>query len=424
MPRKIIDIIPPEKIKKPKEIVSLVKERRVTLPKISPPSFFGFLKKPLIYLLILILIGAFSYFFLPKAEIVLFVESEPASFNTKFIIDNSFASLDFTPLILPAQFLEVERAAEGEFSSSETALKEEKAEGIIRIYNAYSTSPQVLIANTRFVSSDGKLFRLIERVTVPGGHYEGDKLTPGFLDAEVRADEAGEEFNIEPSVFSIPGFKGTPRYTYFYGRSFQALTGGLKKEVIQVTQEDLDKAKSGLTDQAIRECREALDDKVSPDSVLLERAIKTEILEENSSAQAEDEVEKFSFRVKALCSALVFKSQNLEEIVDHFLSQKLPTGKSIYEDSLKTNYSPETIDFESGKITLSLTVSGEVYSDIDEASLKEALRGKSLKETQFYLENYPQITEASVNFWPFWVQKVPQSKEKIVVELKLDSEIE
>ncbi|MEK6555804.1 MAG: hypothetical protein AABZ31_11215, partial [Bdellovibrionota bacterium] len=41
-------------------------------------------------------------------------------------------------------------------SSSGKTIQEARAKGVIQVYNAYSTEDQVLIANTRFISADGK----------------------------------------------------------------------------------------------------------------------------------------------------------------------------------------------------------------------------------------------------------------------------
>jgi len=101
---------------------------------------------------------------------------------------------------------------------------EYKATGIITIYNTYSSSPQTLVKTTRFVSEGGKLFRTTKTIVVPGADASSGKIVPGSTTVEVIASEPGNEYNIGPSTFSIPGFKGTPKYLAFYGESFSAFT--------------------------------------------------------------------------------------------------------------------------------------------------------------------------------------------------------
>ena len=44
----------------------------------------------------------------------------------------------------------------------------QKAGGKITVYNNYSNAPQKLIINTRFQTSDGKIYRIREPIVIPG----------------------------------------------------------------------------------------------------------------------------------------------------------------------------------------------------------------------------------------------------------------
>jgi len=428
MPKKIFDILPPKESEKkdfhppttgkeefpgPKPL-----EFRLEKPGIRFP--FRGKKNLVLSASILILAFLFCYFTLSKAEIEIWPDSEVLTFQTKLTINKEAEQSDFLNKVIPGQIFEVEKTLLEEFPSSGKALKEEKAGGIIRVYNDYSTSPQVLVATTRFVSADGKLFRAQERVTIPGGKYEGGKFVPGYLDIKVKADQPGPEYNIDPSTFSIPGFAGTARYTKFYGRSFQAMTGGFSEETPKVTQEDLDQAQKILEEKALQNCQTALREEISSEFILLEDTLDSSILETFSLARPNDELEKFSFQVKVGSRALVFKTEDVKNFAKDFILSQIPESRKLYQESLKINYLPETINLESGKIALTLDMEAKIYSDIGQINLKKELGGKSLTEAKLFLENQPQITEVRVTLWPFWVRKVPEDTEKIEIKLNLD----
>jgi hypothetical protein len=424
MAKKIFDILPPKETQKEKRIKE---EKPIVKPKfqVSKTEFkisSPFSKKKSLFYIPLVLILAFlsCYFTLSKAEIEIWPESEVLSFEVKLTVDKTAGSVNFSNKVIPGKVLEAEKTITEEFSSSGTALKEKKAEGIIRVYNDYSTSPQVLIATTRFVSADGKLFRTPTKITIPGGHYEEGKFVSGYFDVQVKADQPGPEYNIGPSTFSIPGFAGTALYTKFYGKSFQAMTGGLREETPQVTQEDLDQAQKILEEKALQNCQTVLKEKISPEFVLLEEVSETKIVETFSLAKEKEELEKFSFQVKAESEALVFRSEDAENFARDFILSRIAESKKIHQESLKINYNPETVDLESGKIILVLDMEAKIYSDIDAENLKKGLQRKSLTEAKLFLENQSQITQVSVEFWPFWVKKVPEDIEKIKVKLRLD----
>jgi len=419
--KRVVDIFSKEQ-KKPSTAFQNYKYGETAKVKTGELKKAVLLPKGLIIALLFLIPGfLFCHFNLSKAKIEIWPVTELFAFETKVTCDKAADKTDFLNKIIPGELFETEKLITEEFLSSGTVLKEKKAEGVIRVYNNYSISVQVLVANTRFVSADGKLFRSTEKVTIPGEKQEGGKLVPGYLDIKVAASQPGPEYNIEPSTFSIPGFAGTDRYTKIYGKSFQNMTGGLKEEVAQVSQEDLDSAKKTLVERALKESEDSLKEKISPEYILLEKAVDSEILETFSLAKPKDELEKFKFQAKARSTALVFKKEDLEKLVREIILSQIDETKNFSEKSLKFDYFPETINLKTGKIDLSLKIDSKIYSDINQNDLKKALLGKSSAETEFFLENQPQITKVEIKFWPFpWVKNVPKNEEKIEIKLMLD----
>ena len=453
MSKKVTDIFPPSKkekeIKIGKEDLSSSSATRAAAKGKEEESPSGLktstsqasilpLKKGLfISLFFLVLLGFFCYFTLSKAEIEIWPETEILTSEIKLTVDKEAKESDISAKIIPGEIFQKEKTLTEVFQSSGQVLKEEKAAGTIRIYNAYSTSPQALVATTRFVSSDGKVFRTPLKVTIPGGSYEKGKFVPGEIDIMVLADEAGPEYNIGPANFSVPGFAGTDKYTKFYGQSFQSMAGGFREEVSKVTKEDLTRAEDLLTEQAKKECEELLKNELQSEEISSKfnyflAELRTEIIEKFSLAVAEEETKEFKFQVKARCENLLFQKEYLKSFAKESITEALaevekkessstiyqvPQDKKLYEESLKIDYSPETVDLASGKIILSLNISAKIYSEVDVYNLKNALVGKSLPEAKIFLENQPKIGKVSVKLWPFWVRKVPEDLNKIKINL-------
>jgi len=421
MAKKIFDIFPPKTIPTP----PLEKEGKEPLPSFekvipSPPSKKKKCWKMVGRVLFFLIIAAiFCQIFLARVEIVIWPETKSLNFKEKVAIDSKISQVDVANKIIPGKIFEDQKSASQQFSSSGKIFKKAEARGIIRVYNNYSTSPQVLMAATRFISDTGKLFRSVKKVTIPGGKYEKDKLVPGELDVEVEAAEAGPDYNIGPATFSIPGFAGTPKYTAFYGKSFSPMAGGFLGEVPQVTQEDLEKAKNILQDKLKKESRDSIRAKISEDFILLDEGISQEIIDASSLIKAGAEVEKFIFQVEIKTLAIVFKKSDLENFASELIDLNTPEDKKVQKESLKISYSPESVNIKEEKITLNLDISAKIFTDIDEISLKKALVGKSLKETQTLLEEFPKIIKAQVKVFPFWIKKVPSVQEKIKIKLNI-----
>lgn len=410
--KKILDIFPP----KPPTI-SWKKE-----PLIIPKSKKSKKISVLIAVIILALItaGVLCQFVFARVEIIIWPETEILNLEEKVTADSKISQLNVSEKVIPGENIEDEKELSQEFPSSGKTQKEAKAQGQIRVYNAYSTSPQVLVVNTRFISDTGKLFRSVKKETISGGKYEKGKLVPGTLDIQVVAAEAGEDYNIGPSTFSLPGLNGTERYYSVYGKSFSQMTGGFKGEVLQVTQGDLQRAKSILIDNLKKESKNSLLAKLSEDFVLLDETISQEILEATGTAEAGTEVNSFVYRVKIKSKGLGFQKQNLDNFAEEFVGLKITENQKIQPETLKVNFVPESINMNLDQIILNLEISAKIYSGIDAVSIGKLISGKSIKETQVLLENQPKVTRVEIKPWPFWLKNIPGDIEKTKINLSFD----
>jgi len=100
------------------------------------------------------------------------------------------SSINRSALILEQSF-ETEISVESEFSSTNSS----KAGGFVKLINK-NNKDQTLIATTRLLSSDNKLYRLKEKVVIPQNSE---------IRAWVEADQEGEDFVGPAGKMIIPG---------------------------------------------------------------------------------------------------------------------------------------------------------------------------------------------------------------------------
>lgn len=393
---KVFDVTPP--VAKPAEKVE--KEKDAKTPNVT--------QTPLLITAAVIALAVLGWFLIePKAEIKIWPQKEEINLRVEATISGIV--------------LETSQSVSDSFLASTTKLKTTKASGAIKVYNAYSTNAQPLIANTRFVSNDGKLFRITKPITVPGAHYEGGKLVPGAIEASVTADQPGEEYNIDPSTFSLPGLVGTASYTSIYAKSSEAMSGGMSKEIVQITQTDLDKAQAELT-QKLREGSGRALEKMLPseDYILLKEAITQKDIKFIPLAKAGEEVSEFSAQAKGDAMAMVFRKSDAEAFAREYLFSQVPADKLLQESSLRIEYAFEDFDARKMVIDLTLTLKADIYSATDMATLKTELTNKKPGEINDILKRYSHIEEAKVDLWPFWIEQTPDKAERIEIVIKLD----
>ena len=414
MGKKFFDIIPPKEI----SFSRSQKQEEKIRPVQKKKRFF--LKSLVFCFVLLILVIISGLFFFSKIEVEIWPETEILILEENLVIDLNVEISDFDGKIIQGKVFSSEKSASQEFFASGKVLKEEKATGVIRIYNAHSTSARTLVPS-RFVSADGKLFWSLKKIVIPGARYEKGKLVPGEIDVEVQAAEPGEDYNIGPSTFALPALAGSSLYTTIYGRSFSDMSEGFIGEVSQISQGDLERAEIALTEELKKQSREFFKTTVSKDFVLLDETISQEIIEVNSSLEAGTEAESFVFQVKIKSEGVGFKRSDLENFAKNRINSNMSEGTILQEESLEINYFllEQKID-EEAKVVLSLEIKAKVYSDIDLDELKKALLGKSLKEARIFLENLPGVTKVELKSWPFLKNKIPEDIKEVEVRLMLD----
>ena len=422
MANKFLDIIPP----------GTLPENQVVLPQktASKKSFF----KAWLFLILLVFIGSglLCHFIFCRAAVKISPRIELLQFNETITINAKAGEFDFAGKTIPGRYFEEISKEHQEFPASEVFNKKEKAKGIIKVYNEHNPPKSLsLIAGTRFLSSDSeKYFSSPKKIYLPPAKYEEGKLVPQWIEIEIEAMEAGLDYNIEPTKFSVPGLVGSAYYYSTWGESFSNMSGGIDLEMKRVSQADLDNAQKVLTEKLLREADLNLRNNISSEFILVNDALAREITDESCLTPAGAEVNSFIYEAEAKASALIFKKVDLERFAEEYIlsqitaidSSEIFSGeKKLLTESLSVGYQVKSIDLTSGQIILNLDFSGEVYPDIDRTVTKQAFSDKTLFEIETFLKNQTQIIESEVTFWPFWIKKAPSDIEKIKIELELKS---
>jgi len=290
-----------------------------------------------------------------------------------------------------------------------------KASGTIVVYNNAGKNDQKLIKNTRFQSSDGKIFKIPNEIIVPGQKTQNGALVPGSIETTVVAAEAGAEYNIDLSDFTIPGFKGTPQFTTIYARSKTPMTGGFIGARKKVSDSDLAAAnttlnttlKNGLMDQAKAQ--------VPADFIIFPNLI---YIAYSSLPQTNPTDNGVTVNQHADLYGVMFKKTDLANFL---ASKKLTDDASGPVDvpdltNLDLSFVGQTAKdlLKVDQLNFQVTGSATAVFLTDENALKNDLVGKNNSDLDSILKkNYPGILDATSVIRPFWKSVFPSDPEKI-----------
>ena len=355
----------------------------------------------------ILLLATVFYFSVTKVTIVLVPDQERISNNMIFdVYDKERASDEgVNGLAGVVNFLDL--TYKKTYSATGEEVIGQEVVGEVTIINNY-TKNQPLVATTRLLSPDGKLYRLKETVNVPAG---------GTVKAEVYADEPGEEMAIRPTKFTIPGlWAGLQDKIYAESKKKFTYQKEIKKHI---RQEDIDNALRDLKQELLLKAKADVNKTYKDYSQVIykidDNSIKTKV-----DGKVGEEIDSFSAEIEANVMVIAFSGDEAAKLAKQKFIVSLPSNKEMISfDENNIIYSLNNFDYDRGVATVNATFEGRVtlregasIIDIDK------ILGLNQKQLSAYLSSLPEISGFEVKFYPNFIKRVPRLKDRIKVEVK------
>ncbi|MDE2019249.1 MAG: hypothetical protein KGJ13_02775 [Patescibacteria group bacterium] len=346
------------------------------------------------------------------ADIVINFKKTPWQYQGNFTADKAATAISASSGIIPAQIFSIPKNATQLFPASAKQTVSLKAQGTLTIYNAYSAAPQELIATTRFVTPDGKVFRLVQGVTVPGAVASNGQITPSSITAAVVADKSGPDYNVGPvSKLSIPGFQGTAKYDGFYGALPNGTNGGFVGQKAVPTAADIAAAKTKMTSVLQSSLQTGLANAYPSNFKILDGATNVAVtkLSVNTST---DQNGNFSVFGEATMQAVGFDQVAFEAYLLS-LAQATESSSTWAAGSPVLNYSNIKADFKNGRISFSVSAQGSLEPAFSPDDFKASIEGMNVNGARTAIAALPQLQDGTISVWPAWLWSIPGNSGKI-----------
>ena len=249
---------------------------------------------------------------------------------------------------------------------------------------------------------------------MPAAKIKNGKVTTGTIEVEVIADKAGQEYNVSSGKFVIVAFRekgDTERYEKIYGLSDESMHGGINGKATVVSESDYNSAKEALTQKVSKDTEEALKSQASQFKIIDPSGVV--IKNPESTAEIDDAASDFTMTVSASIKTVGFKEEDLYKLVSEH--SRDTNNLVILPDKIELEYDNVKLT-PTGNLEFDIIVTGNGYAPIDEEELILSLLGKKEKDIRSYLQNNPDIESARVILSPFWVNKVPKNRDKVLYQ--------
>ncbi|MEK7139515.1 MAG: hypothetical protein AAB817_02340 [Patescibacteria group bacterium] len=301
-----------------------------------------------------------------------------------------------------------QRAIEGEKQFPATGSQAAPSEivGRVKLTNDYRR-PQPLLATTRLLADNGILLHTTDRVDLPVG---------GSVEVNVYADD--------PAALSGQPLPAGTKLTLpalwvaiqdkIYATSITPIAVGEQK-IMVVSADDLTNAQSSLLqqleDQTMRDL--GVDTKVAKAVTVVPQAV-------TPSAVADEATSQFSMKIKATISGVFFDRETLVRLAEKKLRQSLPADQQLLTASYdQLSYAIEQIDVAAKTATVKVTLPGVAVIRLNSDILaKDRLKGLTKQELDNYFKSQQLIQSIKVDFFPFWVKRVPQLLDHINIRVE------
>lgn len=356
------------------------------------------------FIILTIFLFAFIvYLSFSKASIIIETDSETVSIDFSVNIEQEPSSRD----TISGEIVSI-IVQEG-LKEETTGTKEEGmgvARGVVTILNK-SSRDQVLIRTTRLLTSDKKLFRLDEQVTAPA---------QGEVQARIYADEPGEDYVIEPALFTIPGLWEGLR-DKIYAESVEA-TSISANEIRIATQQDMDRASAKLLSNLFKKGQEEL--KLTVLENLDGQNFANEIIEEEFDVEVGDQVDFVEVSMKLRVVGILYDKDALRNLAKSKLEESISSDVELF----KINYEKMGVniiryDLNAENANLKVFISGDtVLKSNSQIFDKNRLVGMDRESAIQYFKNFDSVKSVTIELKPFWLKRIPELRDHIEIRIK------
>lgn len=365
-------------------------------------------------LLIALLLGL-SYYF-TNAKVTLYAKASQVNASFRFTADPNAQHSDSSGGVLAAQQLSNSKSLTASVQATGTKDEGTKASGQMTITNEEDSSSHTLVAGTRFVASDGKVFRSNSDATVPGASVRGGGLAGGTTTVQVTADQNGDSYNEGPGKYSIPGESGMN----IYGQGSQ-MQGGTTKTAKVVTQADVSKAEQAALANDKSTAATELQSKASKKQTALDASLQQTVSSASSSPDVGAEAQTATLTIQVSYTELAVDKSALSDLAKAQEGKQLGPENQIYDDGSGSLHLTPIGKPQGAAETFKADATAYAGTKIDTNALATQLKGQKYGDAVETATHVPGVEKAEVAISPSWATSVPHIVKHIHVQIKVAS---
>ena len=383
------------------------------------PKLFGFFGFAGIIFILLTIAGLAFYWYLPKAEVVIYVTPKILEKELIVVADTKVTSLDINQLVIPATTQTMETEGKLSEATSGKKLVGDKARGKVTILNKTDTTG-VFDKGTVLVGPNNLRFELTDEVRVASKSSsltpDGEKITYGKAEVGIGAADIGPEYNLAAGTELSFKDDGTSRFS---AKTDSGLSGGSSREIRAVADEDQKRLLQRLTDQLKGEAKDKLQTQVGQDKTVVEPGMTVETLKKSFDKKVGEEANDLTLNLALRLTALTLSRNDLNTFLLQTLSSSLTSDFLLKTEDIVTEIQEVMVTGDKAKVKL--VTKAKLLPKYDVNTIRDNLVGKYPQLVQSYLATLPNFVKADIKISPKLPGKLgtlPRVKDKITIRVE------
>lgn len=403
-----------------------IKKAPKTKGGVKVPNFNSFRKKLFLAIAGGILLVAFLIWAnvsAPAATVVIAAKTLPVTVSQTVTLAGT-AATDISKGTIQSTIQQLKKDVSVDFDATGSKDVGAKATGSVTVKNCDSSDSFTIPSGTVFTAASGPKFTNNSSVVVGGltGSASACRNTgagAGTGTVAVTAVTSGELSNISATTYTISGISGDI-YT-----SGTAMQGGTTKIAKVVSDLDIQKATDTLKQLKTDDAKTALLKQFVNGEVTIDDSFTVDYGAFVSAPAIDTEATtgKGKLTSSTTYTITAIAKPDLEIYLKNNINKQIGDNadQRIYDDGIST-IKLSNFQKTGDSATTKILTTGQVGPKIDEAQIKDQIKGKKSGEAQSTLGAIKGVDSVKVQFSYFWVTKIPTNVDKITIEFKLQNE--
>jgi hypothetical protein len=392
---------------------SALRFRTPILTNLARPAFLG---GGLLVLVLLIILGL--YWYLPRAEVIIFIEPKVFEDSLMILVATHFPEEKETKAIIGTT-VEVEVSGVKSLTASGKKMVGDYAKGRVIVFNK-TLAEKTFLGGTQLLGPNDLRFTLSGPVTVDAATIStasgSETKTYGQANSEVTAVNIGSGYNLPSDTdFSFTEYSRA-LYSVLSSEDF---SGGSSREITVVSADDLEKLEASLSAELKEKAKEDLMALAAEDKKLLPEAIELDVKNKEFSQKVGEETDRVTLTMNTLAQTLSYPKTALGEILVEHVAQALPAELDLLVGGIETE--EKFVERRQDSIVLEVYFQASLAPKFDYKKIKTDLMGKSPSVAKEYLDKLPNVVGSQVYIWPPLPRRVltlPHSAGRIKVQVE------